>query len=216
MRILPTIAALGALLLASSSLQADLIESASINYSLAGTISHGGGDIRSDSASDNDFGNTGFEIGGGPDGLTYFLGGMGSLNYDADWASLGMLVNHRIESPGRYPSTFITNFTVSLTLGSAADVQFSFSSLPLTGNFSGTSSVTLDGVSVVNGEIVRLDAGMHIFSFSLNGGNTGWDYDNTSFNVQADLIAAVPEPGTWVLLAGGMVAAWGVTRRKLV
>jgi hypothetical protein len=171
-------------------------------------------DIRSDSATGSGFTGDSFSIPGGPDGLTLEIGGEGSFDDFGEEVYLSLSVYHEIFSPGRYPSTIATTMTVTFDLSSDATILFNIQTPMFTGEVTGSSSIKLDGSDVVSGETINLGSGLHTLVFAIDGLSEGWDGGYESFGLDAT-IAAVPEPGSWALLAGGIVAAWGVARRRV-
>ncbi len=204
---------IAALLLASGSLHAALVNSYDLVYSYAGTISHGSNGIQSDSVSGSGFESDGFSIPDGPDGMTFYVGGSGSFNDLDDHANFSLNVSHRIQFPSQYPSTITTTMTVTFDLSSAAAIQFNFLSPMFTGEVTGSSSIKLDGFDVVSGTEIALGSGSHTLVFAINGSSIGWEGTYESFGLDAS-ITAIPEPSSWALLAGGVAAAWGLRRRK--
>lgn len=200
--------------MASGSLHAALINSSSMVYSYAGTISHGGSDIKSDSVSGTGFDYDSFTIGGGPDGLTYTLGGQGEvIDFDEDGA-LFMLLAHQVEFGYYYPSTFNTSIEITVDFASAVTGTIYFPSPMFTDDFSGTATILINGNTITeDGSTFTLGAGSHTFSFLANGGNTGEYGSSANFIVQAHF-EAIPEPGTWALLVGGAGLLALVRRRR--
>jgi len=199
--------------MASGSLHAAMFNSYSTDYSYSGTISHGGGNIPSNSTSGTGDGYYAFTIDNGPDGLTYQVGGESSVMDLDELGFISLSFDHQIENGMFYPTTFDISIATTFELSTAANATIFFVSPMFEGAFSGTPTILLDGNAVsTTGSSFTLDAGSHTFTFLAQGGSTGADTSLTTFIANANF-EAIPEPGTWALLVGG-AGLLALARRK--
>ncbi len=207
------------LLVGSGTVHANLVNSYSVDYSFEGSVDFGGGDVRSDSVSGNEM-QDGFTISGPADFQLTVENGLlevGNVGY------FSLFAQHAQPAPGSYsvfnPTTFSMSLSMTFDLSSAAIITLDFSTpmLPDWLFTSGASSVTLNGSEAASGVPIAVNSGSNTVVFTIQGTSVGEPGAQVFFGVNGE-ITAVPEPGSFALLAGGAAAvasSWAMRRRKI-
>ena len=211
--------AIAALCLASSSLYgALLVENPYyVTFNDGGFVSSSGEDDRYDSVDGYSAGTYGVSMSGGA--WTYAVTGtITGFTDTPNGTTLGFSGGYSLNKLLSNASTLNeVNFSLSMTVyfdtSSTTQISFDMSSFVLTGGFTGSPSITVDGDYVTNGVPIIMEAGSHEIVFLIAGTHTSPNATlSQDFTAMATII---PEPSTWALLAGGVAAAWGVRRRKV-
>jgi autotransporter-associated beta strand protein len=116
--------------------------------------------------------------------------------------------NDQLSVPGANTVT-LNGATLQLNIGSFASQTDGMLYVLINGDSTGNGQIT--GQFAQSGSVVGSNGYVYDIFYNVNAGNTGVGND-----VDLELIAAVPEPGTWaMLIAGiGMLIVWRRSRRN--